>query len=391
MNKEKLLVLTSIILSTVLVSFYGGNITYSLFYLSLIIPITCILYTLYISVRIKLYQVVESHQVVKGELNPYNFTLSNEDFIAYSCIKVNYIRGYSTILNVNEQEEYRLLPGESVKKNQYVCCNYRGEYEVGVDSIEVTDFLSLFTIRYKVHSNLNIRVLPRIVSLEENEQIASNMDMKKVLDAIYHGESILDTDTRPYIRGDTIRQIHWKASSRENKLVSRKIMNQEKDSIYLCMDLAWIEADDKRMLYEDQVLELALSFAEYGLKNKVDTLLNYDCIGVKRMRVYNSASLENFYQICCSLNFRGKSSMKELLEEAYNSSYSTIIYITHQLHDSDYASLYELKELACHIIVLYISLDNSFMEIERKELSKMGIVFQALIMKELGGNKKNDR
>jgi hypothetical protein len=167
MKINRLICIAAIIGSSVYASYYGGNVSYALFYLTLLMPAIAFLYTVYVYFRFKLYQTMGSYLVTKGEWNEYSFVVANEDFITFRNIKVNFLSDKSTIEATSQVTEYSLLPSESEKLETRIKCNYRGEYYVGVDSIEVTDFLYLFTITYPMGSKLKAYVLPRVVPIEQ--------------------------------------------------------------------------------------------------------------------------------------------------------------------------------------------------------------------------------
>ena len=167
-----------IIGSGIFASYFGGNISYALFYLAIFLPIISFLYTLYVYARFKIFQSMDNSIVVKGDWNNYSFIIANEDYIAFRNVKVNFLHSQSTIRKTEESMEYSLLPSDKERMETKLRCNYRGEYAVGVDSIQVTDFLYLFSITYPITSKLKVLVLPRIVSLEQLGIAPSLIDSK---------------------------------------------------------------------------------------------------------------------------------------------------------------------------------------------------------------------
>ena len=176
MRMNRIICFLLIIGSGVFASFYGGNITYALFYLSLSLPITAFIYTLYVYKQFKIYQSLDSYLVVKGDWTNYAFIVANEDYVTFRNIKVNFIKDKSTIEATGQTTQYSLLPGERESLATRLKCNYRGEYAIGVDSIEVTDFLNLFTITYPIATKLNATVLPRVVQLEQMAIAPAQLD-----------------------------------------------------------------------------------------------------------------------------------------------------------------------------------------------------------------------
>ena len=75
---------------------------------------------------------------------PYYFVLPNETFYSFAGLSIRLFSGFSYVLDMPEDEEYELLPGDNYTYRTKLVCKYRGEYEVGVKEIILTDFLKLF-------------------------------------------------------------------------------------------------------------------------------------------------------------------------------------------------------------------------------------------------------
>ena len=102
MKINRLICVAAIIGSSVFASYYGGNISYALFYLTILIPIIAFLYTVYVYFRFKLYQSMESYLVVKGDWTLYSFIIANEDYITFRNVKVNFLSDKSTIESAHQ-------------------------------------------------------------------------------------------------------------------------------------------------------------------------------------------------------------------------------------------------------------------------------------------------
>ena len=118
-------------------SFYGGNIPYLLFYLVLLLPVFCILYTLYVNFRFKIHQTIGKVKLVKRELIPYRFVLANEDLFTFTSIKVTFFDDKSHIKQESEERDLCLGPKTSKILSGTVCGDYRGIYEIGAKSVEI--------------------------------------------------------------------------------------------------------------------------------------------------------------------------------------------------------------------------------------------------------------
>ncbi|MFA5657738.1 MAG: DUF58 domain-containing protein, partial [Oscillospiraceae bacterium] len=236
MKRNRYFLLALILATGVFASFFGGNIPHALFYSSLVIPVVSFLYTVYVFLRFRLYQKIESRKVMKGELVPYEFTLANEDFISYTGIRVNFFSESSYVSDAGEKTDYLLLPGDSSTMKTTLCCRYRGEYDVGVKSVVITDFLCLFSVTYPITTRLNLTVLPRVHKLSNT--LKSELDNKATSFCFNPNSDRPDTDVRKYSSGDSMKLIHWKATARKQSLLTRKLTEIKKSDISIILDLS---------------------------------------------------------------------------------------------------------------------------------------------------------
>ncbi len=354
---NRLLVVLLIVLSGVFASFYGGNISYALFYLSIVLPIISFLYTFYVYIRFRLYQEIGKHVVIKGELTPYSFTIGNEDVITFNRIKVNFLWDKSTILNGDSVKEYTILPNTQKTMETMIRCNYRGEYFVGVSSVEIMDFFYLFRITYPVQSKLKVTVLPRIVYLDHLSLIPSLSDLKRSAYYSIKDKERVDIETRPYQRGDSKKLIHWKASAKRAELFSRKLVSDPKQEIVILMDLNSNHINEMdRMIYEDFAIESTLAIAHYCSEHHTLVHIIYENGSLNHVAIKNPSDFLVFYNMCGTLLFHSKVPFERILDESgprfMDSGY--LILVTYSLKNS-YLSILRLQEQGAKIVVIYIS------------------------------------
>lgn len=362
MKINRLVCLAAIIGSSIFASYYGGNIAYALFYLTLLIPVVAFLYTIYVYFRFRLYQEIGSHLVTKGEWNTYSFVVANEDIITFRNIKVNFLKDRSTIEAANQVTEYSLIPGESEKLETRIKCNYRGEYYVGVDSIEVTDFLYLFRITYPMVSKLNAYVLPRVVPIERLGIAPPQNDVKNPKSFSNSAEEELDTEIRKYYPGDSRKRIHWKASARMRELITRKYQHIPKAQIIIFMDLQKIKEDEiKVVIAEDKIIESVLAIANFYAIRRTASYIVYDLEGRKQADITSKEEFNAFYKACAKLSFQGKLPVSALMEERLNHGESGMFYvaITHYLTKELYMAALLANSGQNTVSILFISDDVS--------------------------------
>lgn len=332
MRRNRIILFASIIGTGVYASFVGGNIPKALFYFTLIIPVIAYLYTLYVFLRFKLYQKIESRKVMKGEFVPYEFTLANEDIIGYTGIRVNFFSDSSYVSDAGRDTDYLLLPGDSNTMSTTLCCRYRGEYDVGAKAVVITDFLYLFSVTYPITTKLNLIVLPRIHKL--NKAGKSELDTKSTKFCFNPNSDLLDSEVRNYSQGDSVKHIHWKSTARRQELMVRKMTEISKTSISIIMDLSPVKENHlQKIIIEDKIVESAISLANYYKDIKTSVFISYDYAGISKDKIENHRDFEAFYDDCVRICFNAKESADSIIMKDLRLSESAevVFVITHLL------------------------------------------------------------
>ena len=362
MKRNRLILAAVILAAGIYASFFGGNFSYTLFYLTLIVPVLSLMYTLFVYLRFRLYQDIGERKVLKGELVPYAFTLSNEDAVSYTNIKVNFFKDKSYVSDTDGRTEYLLLPGQSDTLQTTLCCKYRGEYDVGVKSVEITDFLYLFSVTYPIYTKLNLTVLPRVFTLDKLVFSQDEQDPKKSRYRPRPEEEFLDVDVRKYAPGDSMRTIHWKVSARQNALFTRRVSDHPKTKVLLLLDLSPVhEKDLSKVIVEDQMLESALSIADYYKNHSTDVDVCYDQNGRQAETIDSETAFKAFYQRCATLHFNGRTSAAELLLEQIKTGTGRFfgILIVHSVTGELYDVAAEAVARGNSLALLFVSDDVS--------------------------------
>lgn len=344
---NRILLLSLIIASGIFASHYGGNVSYALFYMSLLIPAVSLLYTFYVYIRFRIFQEIGQRIVVKGDLIPYFFTLANEDYITFRSVKVNFLHDKSTISSTEDIREYCLLPGQSETMETRLRCNYRGEYFVGASTVDITDFLYLFKITYPINSKLKVTVLPRVVQIS---RLGIAPAIKDVKDSPYLPDinpDSMDIETRKYHAGDSKKQIHWKVSAKRNQMFCRKFISDPKSETVILMDLRRIRGDSMTtVITEDQIIESALAIANYCKDNNTRARVCYEQAGLKSAPIGGRTDFDLFYRMTIGMYFNSQVPLEFILKDCLNRAGNTGFYIliTHEITFELYKTMLEVSE-----------------------------------------------
>lgn len=349
------------ILSLVAISYYGGAISYGFFFGMTLIPIISLAYLILVYFQFRIYQEIESRTIICKQPMPYYFVLQNSEFYAFAGISARLFSGLSYVLEMPDDEEYELLPGDRYTCRTKLVCKYRGEYEVGVKEVVVTDFFQLFRISYKIPSTIKALVYPRIIHKNELYSIQDMADFQ-CLETPY-GQKDLDVVVRDYIAGDALKQIHWKATAREQKLKTRNLLGEEKQGIAIVYDTKRYSKNMYDYLpLENQILETLLALGIYFAKKSTPFTGFCGQNGLRINQVEGMRQYEAFYQEVSRVIFDDRENITELLEQLLEQGIllksNALMVIVHEMNDRLMGMLQMLSEGGLSIVIYVITDDN---------------------------------
>ena len=364
------------ILSIVGISYFGGTISYLLFWAMTFVPILSFIYILFVYIQFRIYQEIESRTVICKQPVPYYFTLPNETFYAFAGLSVKMFSGFSYVTDIPEDKEYELLPGDADTHYSDLICKYRGEYEVGVKEVVITDFLGLFRFCYRLRETFKAVVLPRVIRLDELKSLKELYDFSSMENAYEKTEA--DILTRDYIPGDALKYIYWKASAREQKLKVRNLTGERKREIVLAFDTQRVsEKAEEHIPLENTLLEIVLALGNHFAEKRIPCKFLWGQQGMKQYDLEAMNQFEYFYQSISKVIFDESEKTENLLQYVQgNMQYmlgGTFILVTHRLTDDMLGSLQLWAKEGMRVIV-YLVADYETERLERQSNSRFKLI-----------------
>lgn len=291
MKIRRLLFAALWILSVAAITNFGGAVSYGFFFGMTMIPVISLIYMACVYFQFKIYQEIGSRTMVCGQPESYFFVLQNESYFAFTSVSVRLFSDFSSVEELPGDTEYELLPGDRFTFETRIMCKYRGEYEVGVKEVLVTDFLRLFRVRYANPGTIKALVNPKVVRLTELKSVE---DFQALLQKETPAGTEPDVLVRDYVEGDSLNRIHWKATAREGKLKTRTRTGEEKQGIGIFCDMTRYDTDRKAYLpLENKMLEtlLALGFFFAGKEMPFSAYYAQALTGKAEIRTGNAGAL----------------------------------------------------------------------------------------------------
>ena len=273
-------------------------------------------------------------------------------------------------------EEYELLPGDKYTYHTTLICKYRGEYEVGVKDIIITDFFRLFRIRYKNPGAVKAVVYPRIVRKKELESIRDIIHMSTRETVL--NQTVPDVVTRDYVAGDALKRIHFKVSAREQKLKTRTMLGERKQEIMLLYDTK--RHSEKAQEYipaENQILELVLALGLFFAEKNITYTVMHGQEGMRTKMVEGLGHFEQLYEETAHVIFDARENVTDLAKEWFESrghwNVETLIVVV-QEPEEELLRLLQILAEEGYTIVLYVVTDRDISEYIRQSNGRMKIV-----------------
>ena len=356
------------LLSLIVISFYGGTVSYGIFFGLTLVPLISFLYILFVWIFHRIYQEIGSRNIVCGRSVPYYFVLKNESWFAFAGIKVFFYSDFSYVEELPEEIEYELLPGEQYKYETSFICKYRGEYDVGIKEVVISDFWGLFSIKFAVRETKKVIAAPKLIQLDE---LKSVMDISAMMQREDSQSTELDVVTREYAAGDSLRQINWKATAREGKLMSRKPVGEEKRGAALIFDTERCGAKPEVYLpIENKILEIVLALSLFMSKNNVPVSFFYhqnsSQTGIRQGELGGLEDIEEFYEQIKKVSFNTNTDMQvdllRILQDGLLMEKAIVFFVLHEMDDEVLKITYQLAENDT-IVICYVVTDENIEEL----------------------------
>ena len=359
MKRNRLFLLLFWILSLVGISFYGGPVSYGFFAMVTMVPVISLLYLLYVFIRFRIYQKLDSNSLVSNQMVPFYFTLQNEDYFTYSGVKVSFFSSFCTIHGLEDDVEYELLPGTGIRKETGLVCKYRGEYEVGIEKVRIQDCFRLFQITYRNRETLRVTVKPNRVHLSELKNLG---DLPATTGESRQRATEPDVLVRKYVQGDDIRQMHWKATASSGTLMVRNRIGEEQQGVLIIMSTCRFSKKPKEYLpTENKILETTLALTFYFVNKMIPVKTCYMDENLVETVTDSLDKYDDYYEQLSAVSFIEGSTDEEVFTKVWQSgSVSTgkLVFFVLQKWSPEAAAMAELLNQNNISVVAYVITDT---------------------------------
>lgn len=256
---------------------YSDPLMFMTLYALVAMPIASLLFAFVTLYSMKVTQKTDGATVVKGEPNHYFITLHNRIRIGFGSVRCLFIDTHFAVETdaSNQQIEIRpFMPPYQLPVDFTV--KYRGIYQLGLQSLEVMDFLGLFRIRRKIFTKFEIVAYPRIMSLE-HMQLTLHLLSKAPANLSIAQEDYADyTDVRPYEPSDPIKKVHWKLTAKRGEWIVKNYQSSALNSMAILVDAGKRPLPyENTVKLEDTIMEHAIAVLRYCLRQHMPVDLQF--------------------------------------------------------------------------------------------------------------------
>ena len=329
-DKKGLIIYSLIlVLCIVYASFYGGLLPFILLGGTLMFLPASFLYIVLGYRFLSVYQELDSHRVIKGDMHDMTMTFDNSFFLPAHDLQLILHSDRCDFEGIGDGDRISVDPRSRISLCAKVACRYGGSYDIGIRSIGMRDAFSVMTVEFTIPYTFRAIVSPKITDAANGyldiENIVNSVGSKSDMKV----EPIPGNDMRTYYPGDPMGSVNWKVSARLDKLMVRVPDKQDTRTVTLIFEAANAaksEQDIQFIKRRDHFLEFAVSAAWFFAKQNVPVLIIYPAGKITEKQVASYDSFREFYEdVSGGMTYRSedeKDRMHRLTEERRKSAYA---------------------------------------------------------------------
>ncbi|HEY9060460.1 MAG TPA: DUF58 domain-containing protein [Pseudobacteroides sp.] len=358
MFKNRVLYACIFLSALIFAYFFGGKVPYGFLYVVILMPIISFLYTIVILIRFKYTESLDKNFITKGDIVNYNLSIHNEDFFLYPYMRINFCGDDSIFKDQFRSKNLSLLPFKDKKYTFELECKYRGNYGIGIKSVQIEDFFGLFRLTYKNAVAKHITVYPRIVFLERfNLKTNYICETNSTLNNRFEDMTTV-SDIRKYAYGDSLKKIHWKLTAKTRDMMVKNFQSTTQTSSVIFLDLLKSPySHEVNTIIEDKVLESCISVIYYCLNNWVPINLVYFKSEIINRTASSPLDFNEIYDTLTTISFIEKIGLKDLMKVHLmdNITNSNLVLCTSNMSYELYNEIYNANYSGYDLSIIYIS------------------------------------
>ena len=357
MIRNRLVYILFLLLGVFFVMAFGGRMPVFLLTALLLLPLVSILAALVSSRHLEMRQTIKRYILQKGEETIYTIKLTNQGHFFCPLVRACFLPDAKPVMEGWNKERFFSLPPKHSESHSYTLKGrFRGKFPVGVEHLEVLDYLGLFRLKRKANQKLVLKVFPQAVPLTgfyaDLGQEVSRREMS-LLSQEDHGSI---SDIKNYHPGDHLKDMHWKLSAKRGELLVKNYEVLSNTGATIAIDLTPPALPrEKALALEDRIIASAISIEQYLHKKAIPCCLAY---ADDSLAFYGKGhSLDDLLDQTAFLPFNGQIPAPELLQLISSRSLisSSLLLFCHQVSNELCSEILRLRLNGLHITLFYFA------------------------------------
>ncbi|HEX3037459.1 MAG TPA: DUF58 domain-containing protein [Oscillospiraceae bacterium] len=316
--------------------FFDGYLSFITLLFVVMLPIVSFLCTVFARARLNVLLEGTSTATTKGTPAQYSMTITNTSFfpIAHAMLMLDC---RNSLCAQEKKAVLHLSIGAcgntEIKRN--IVSQYCGKLTMRLDCIRIYDYLGIFALPKKVNFQTDIYVLPLTVQINTEIDSRTNYNVESnTYSKVKSGDDPSEIfEIREFREGDRLRSIHWKLSSRLDKLMVKEFSLPLDNSILVLFDLLTAP-----LALIDTEIETVVSISRFLLNSQIcHTIEWYDSSNsqFEETNVEESDGLSALLNHVLSSSAYSDHPYALACHNALNQSleYSHVLYITTEMYE----------------------------------------------------------
>ncbi len=216
-----------------------------LFVFLLLLPIISLIYLVVARAGIKVYTECDNTRAEKGQPVSYEIKIINETPLPFPFVEtVVSLPSENAVICRDELMRITLLPMGAHIINSVVSFPLRGSYDIGVKYMYIGDLFGMFRTEMKLELHRTVVVYPRSIIMAADSNRNDTDLPTPVTKRSASPEQAEPADIRNYIPGDSMKNIHWKLSSKSEELQVKNFSSNTDKHTYILCDLTFAGEDN---------------------------------------------------------------------------------------------------------------------------------------------------
>lgn len=341
---------------------YGDPLMFKTLYVIVAMPLASLAFAFLTLYGLELRQMTKDTKVIKGVPNRYIVVLENRIRIGFGSVRCLFLDGHFAIESSADDEKIEVRPlMRPIRLEIDFTVNYRGVYQLGLEFLEVVDFMGLFQLRRKINERFEIVAYPQIRDMEHMELTAHLLSKAPANLALAQEDYADFTDVRPYEPSDPIKKIHWKLTAKRGEWIVKNYQSSVLNSMAVLLDAN--KRDLPRELnvkLEDAMIEHSVAVTRYCLRHQMPVDLIFGR-GIRETGRH-IGDFDALYNVLANLDFDTDDfSVNDALDGYLNETSRTVnvVILTSELNMHLHDQILNAIRFGHYIAVMYFATESS--------------------------------